>query len=75
LIVTGLTFVQQYGRFPGRRTADRVFRHDVSSRTGKRIAYTGVAYQLSADDLLAAETAAEAELGSLLWRELEEAHR
>lgn len=61
LIHTGFAAVHKHGRTPGHFTRNRVFRHADSVRNGKPIATAGVAYQLSADDLLASTRAEERE--------------
>ncbi|WGY03737.1 hypothetical protein QI633_08215 [Nocardioides sp. QY071] len=64
-ITYSLRVVRRFGRAPGHWTRGREFTHQVSQRTGKRIAWKGLAYQLDADDLLAAANQAE-EVADLL---------
>jgi len=59
LLTFGLAMTKRYGRSPGHLTRRKQFRHTVSSRTGKRIAWSHVCYRLDAEDLLATATAAE----------------
>lgn len=61
LINCGLYLVEKYGRTPGHFTRRRYFTHKISGRTDKSIAYAGVCFQLTADDLLGTTTAAVSE--------------
>ena len=71
LIQFGLDIVAKHGRYPGHWTRQRMFRHQLTEGTSKRIVWAEVAYRLDTDDLLAAaQTAVDVE--ELVTRVLQE---
>lgn len=74
MINTGLNVIARHGRKPGHFTRRLTFKHKVSDRTGQRIAYAGVCYQLGVDDLLGTAEAAAVqvtnELETMLLEEI-----
>lgn len=60
LIALGLELNQRLGRTPGQYTRKREFTHCTSTRTEKRVAWARVAYKLTAEDILQAESASAA---------------